>query len=97
MPQEKMPAPPLKVRLEQLKKIQINCKQAIAICGKASIADGLDAWAWLKNLEANIANDIEVLRREIKAAKEMPDEEPVSDPIADSVPCESETEQPQAE
>lgn len=91
MPQEKMPAPPLKVRLEQLKKIQINCKQAIAICGKASIADGLDAWAWLKNLEANIANDIEVLRREIKAAKEMPDESPEENPCAENdVPCESE-------
>lgn len=96
MPQEKMPAPPLKVRLEQLKKIQINCKQAIAICGKASIADGLDAWAWLKNLEANIANDIEVLRREIKAAKEMPDEEPVVTPADNSDPL-VEPEQPQAE
>lgn len=80
MPQE---LPPLKVRLEQIKKSQTLCGQAIAIVAKSPIADGLDAWVWLKNLQANMAREIEILKKEIK--------EPSANkgPGADSVPSET--------
>lgn len=95
MPQE---TPPLKVRIEQLKKSQTVCGQAIAIVAKSPIADGLDAWVWLKNLQANMAREIEILKAEIKSAKEAPDEpeeNPNKGPGNDSVPVE--TEQTKAE
>lgn len=72
MPQENMP--PLKARIEQLKKSQTLCGQTIGIVAKSPIGDGLDAWVWLKNLQANLARELDVLKAEIKAAKETPDE-----------------------